>query len=186
MKLSTPIAALAALALPFSAVLPAVAGDCGSKSNVTMPASHTTVSSHSSSLVNVVDTAQSAGFDTLLAAASAAGLVDALKTTDPITVFAPTDAAFAKLGQATIADLLKPENQHKLADILKYHVVPGRVPLSALAGKVLSADTLNGSLIVDGRDGVRVNAVSVVKADVEASNGIIHVIDEVLLPPSNG
>lgn len=131
---------------------------------------------------DIVATADAAGFTTLIAAAKAAGLVEALQGEGPLTVFAPTDEAFAKLGDETIATLLMPENKDQLADILKYHVIAGAVPASALAGKVTEAETLNGTVTVDGTDGVTVNGAKVIKADVEASNGIIHVIDTVLIP----
>ena len=123
-----------------------------------------------------------AGFDTLLAAAKAAGLVSALQGDGPLTVFAPTDEAFAKLGDDTIATLLKPENKDKLAGILKYHVIAGKVKSKDLAGKTLTASTLNGDTMVDGTNGVMINNAKVIKADVKASNGIIHVIDTVLIP----
>ncbi len=134
--------------------------------------------------LNIVETAAEAGsFNTLLAAAKAAGLVDALQGDGPLTVFAPTDDAFAKLPEGTVATLLKPENKDQLAAILKLHVIAGSAVTSdQLAGKQLSAETLNGAVSIDGRDGVRVNDATVVAADVQASNGVIHVIDTVLLP----
>jgi len=135
---------------------------------------------------DIVETAAAAGsFNTLLAAADAAGLVDALKGDGPLTVFAPTDAAFAALPAGTVEALLKPENKHKLADILKLHVIAGKkVKAADLAGKTLSAKTLNGAVFIDGTDGVKVNDATVITADVKASNGIIHIIDKVLLPAS--
>lgn len=138
---------------------------------------------------DIVDTATAAGsFGTLLAAAQAAGLVDALKSEGPLTVFAPTDAAFAALPAGTVETLLKPENKDMLAGILKLHVISGKVKAKDLAGKTTVAETLNGFLTVDGTDGVSVAApgstATVVTADVKASNGIIHVIDTVLLPHS--
>ena len=134
---------------------------------------------------DIVGTAKEAGsFNTLLAAAEAAGLVEALQGEGPLTVFAPTDEAFAALPEGTVETLLKPENQDQLAAILKLHVVPGKVTSDQLAGKTMSADTLNGSVMIDGTDGVTVNGANVVKADVMASNGVIHVIDKVLLPES--
>lgn len=133
---------------------------------------------------DIVDTAAAAGsFNTLLAAAEAAGLVEALKGAGPLTVFAPTDAAFARLPEGTVESLLLPENKDQLAGILKLHVIAGqKVKSKDLAGQKLEAETLNGTVAIDGTDGVRVNGASVVKADVKASNGIIHVIDTVLLP----
>jgi len=135
---------------------------------------------------DIVDTAVAAGsFKTLAAALTAAGLVGTLKGPGPFTVFAPTDAAFAKLPAGTVENLLKPENKGQLTAILTYHVVPGKVPASAVAGKVTDAKTVNGATInVNGTNGVKVNNATVVKADVMASNGVIHVIDTVLLPPA--
>lgn len=133
---------------------------------------------------DIVDTAVSAGqFNTLAKALQAAGLVDALKAPGPFTVFAPTDEAFAKLPAGTLDDLLKPENREKLRGILTYHVVSGRVPSSEVV-KLRSAKTLNGqSVRIRARDGkVQVDDANVIKADIEASNGIIHVIDKVILP----
>ena len=133
---------------------------------------------------DVVDTAVAAGsFNTLLAAAKAAGLVDALKVDGPITVFAPTDDAFAALPEGTVEDLLKPENKEKLQAILKYHVVAGKVTAADVAG-LKSAETLLGQdlKVKASKKGVRINDANVVKADVMTSNGVIHVIDTVLLP----
>jgi uncharacterized surface protein with fasciclin (FAS1) repeats len=133
---------------------------------------------------DIVTVAQSTGqFQTLLAAAQAAGLVDTLRGAGPYTVFAPTDAAFAALPAGTVERLLRPENRHELRDILTYHVVPGRIAAADLAGQTAAPVTANGQVLaVDGRSGVRVNGASVIQADVAASNGVIHVIDEVLLP----
>lgn len=140
--------------------------------------------------MDIVETATAAGsFDTLLAAATAAGLVDALKGEGPLTVFAPTDEAFAALPEGTVATLLMPENKDKLAGILKLHVIAGSAVTSdQLAGKTMTATTLNGNVAIDGTDGVTVNGANVVTADIEASNGVIHVIDAVLLPeaPAHG
>jgi uncharacterized surface protein with fasciclin (FAS1) repeats len=135
---------------------------------------------------DIVDTAVAAGsFKTLVAAVKAADLVDTLKGKGPFTVFAPTDAAFAKLPKSTLAALLKPANKGKLAAILTYHVVPGKVLAKDLAGKVQNVKTVNGASVrVNGTKGVRVNASKVTKADIETSNGVIHVIDTVLLPPA--
>jgi uncharacterized surface protein with fasciclin (FAS1) repeats len=134
---------------------------------------------------DIVDTAVAAGsFKTLAAALTAAGLVDTLKGPGPFTVFAPTDAAFAKLPPGLVETLLKPENKAQLTSILTYHVVPGKVPASAVAGKVTDAKTVNGATInVNGTSGVKVNDATVITADVQASNGVIHVIDTVLIPP---
>ncbi|MGZ5437860.1 MAG: fasciclin domain-containing protein [Pyrinomonadaceae bacterium] len=135
---------------------------------------------------DIVDTAIGAGqFKTLTAALEAAGLVDALKGSGPFTVFAPTDEAFAKLPAGTVDSLLKPENKEKLKAILLYHVVPGKVP----ASKVLnlngrSVKTLQGGAIkVRTKHGVKVNDAKVITTDVNASNGVIHAIDTVLIPP---
>jgi len=133
---------------------------------------------------DIVDTAVAAGsFNTLVAAVKAAGLVKTLKGKRPYTVFAPNDAAFAKLPPGTVESLLK--NKAKLATILKYHVVPGRVKAADVAGKSLQVKTAAGLLMnVDGTFGVRVNDAHVIQPDIEASNGVIHVIDTVLLPPA--
>ncbi|MEO0982823.1 MAG: fasciclin domain-containing protein [Pseudomonadota bacterium] len=133
---------------------------------------------------DIVDTAAAAGsFTTLLAAAEAAGMVDALKGEGPLTVFAPNDDAFAALPEGTVETLLLPENQEQLAGILKLHVIAGaKVTSDQLAGVTTTAETLNGEVAIDGTDGVKVNDATVIAADVKASNGVIHVIDKVLLP----
>ena len=130
-----------------------------------------------------MDTAIAGKFNTLVAAVKAAGLVDTLKGPGPFTVFAPTDEAFAKLPEGTLEDLLKPENKAKLQSVLTYHVVPGKV-MSRDAAKLNSAKTAQGSSIkIKATDnGVMVNDAHVVKADIAASNGVIHVIDKVILP----
>lgn len=133
---------------------------------------------------DIVDVAVSNGsFNTLVAAAKAGGLVETLKSKGPFTVFAPTDAAFAALPKGTVETLLKPENKAKLVAILKHHVLAGAVPSEAIAGKKLSPATVNGTkLNIDATNGVTVSGAKVVIADVKASNGIIHVIDKVLIP----
>ena len=133
---------------------------------------------------DIVDTAVGAGqFETLAAALGAAGLVETLKGDGPFTVFAPTDAAFAALPDGTVDSLLLPENRDRLTRILTYHVVAGNYPAASLAGSRGSVPTVAGpSLHIDGRDGVRVEDATVISADVQASNGIIHVIDRVLIP----
>ena len=133
---------------------------------------------------DIVDTAVSAGsFDTLVAAVQAAGLVETLKGDGPYTVFAPTDEAFAALPAGTVENLLKPENKEALIGVLTYHVVPGKVMSSDIAGKKLAAATVQGSkLDVNATSGVMINDAKVVQADVVADNGVIHVIDKVLLP----
>jgi uncharacterized surface protein with fasciclin (FAS1) repeats len=133
---------------------------------------------------DIVDTAVAAGsFKTLAAALQAAGLIETLKGSGPFTVFAPTDEAFAKLPAGTVENLLKPENKEKLRAILLYHVVPGDVTAKDVV-KLTSAKTANGQSlsikVVDGK--VHVNNATVIKADIETSNGVIHVIDTVLLP----
>ena len=133
---------------------------------------------------DIVDTAVEAGsFKTLVTAVKAAGLVDTLKGKGPFTVFAPTDEAFAKLPKGTVASLLKPENKQKLVDILTYHVVSGKVKAKK-AAKLDSAKTVNGAEITIKPSGktLMINEAKVVKADIKTSNGIIHVIDAVLLP----
>ena len=135
---------------------------------------------------SIVDVAAKAGsFNTLLAAAKAAGLADTLANGGPFTVFAPTDEAFAKVGKDTIAMLLKPENKKKLQAILKHHVVSGKV-MSSTAVKLKKADTINGTSLPLQFDAktktLRVGAGKVVTADIEAGNGVIHVVDTVLLP----
>ena len=133
---------------------------------------------------DIVDTAVSAGqFQTLVTAVKAAGLVDTLKGEGPFTVFAPTDEAFAKLPAGTVEDLLKPENRETLVAVLTYHVVPGKIMSRDIAGKTAMVGTVQGSkLSVDATDGVRVDEATVIGADIEASNGVIHVIDTVVLP----
>ncbi len=133
---------------------------------------------------DIVDTAVGAGsFGTLVAAVQAAGLVDTLKGDGPFTVFAPTDAAFAALPAGTVDELLKPENKDKLTAILTYHVVAGKV-MSGDLSDGLSTATVNGANITIGTmGGVTVNGANVTQADIEASNGVIHVIDAVILPP---
>ena len=133
---------------------------------------------------DIVDTAIANGsFTTLVTAVKAAGLVDTLKGKGPFTVFAPTDAAFSKLPKGTIDSLLKPENKSKLVAILTHHVIAGAVSSADVVNKKLSPKTVNGSsLSIDGTMGVMVSGAKVITADVKASNGIIHVIDKVLLP----
>lgn len=133
---------------------------------------------------DIVDTAVSAGsFTTLAKALQAADLVDTLKEKGPFTVFAPTDEAFAKLPQGTLEDLLKPANKAKLRRILSYHVVPGRVTSSEVL-KLTSAKAVSGDVIDIKASGgsVMVEEARVTKTDITASNGVIHVIDSVILP----
>ena len=134
---------------------------------------------------DIVDTAVSAGsFNTLVAAVKAAGLVDTLKGPGPFTVFAPTDAAFAALPAGTVDTLLKPENKARLVAVLTYHVLPGKVMAADIAGKTLQAKTVQGQALAVNATGsaVKVNQATVSKADIVADNGVIHVIDAVVLP----
>jgi uncharacterized surface protein with fasciclin (FAS1) repeats len=136
---------------------------------------------------DIVDTAVAAGkFNTLVAAVKAAGLVDTLKGPGPFTVFAPTDEAFAKLPAGTVEDLLKPENVNKLRAILTYHVVPGELDASKVT-RIKSATTVEGEKVkfsvMDGN--VMINNAHVAQPDIRASNGIIYVIDTVILPKTN-
>jgi len=134
---------------------------------------------------DLVDTAaKSKVHKTLVAAVQAAGLEETLRGEGPFTVFAPTDDAFAALPEGTVENLLKPENKDQLAAVLTYHVLAGKTLSTDLAGATLSVPTVNGAEVnVDGTEGVKVNNATVVKADIKTSNGIIHVIDTVLLPP---
>jgi uncharacterized surface protein with fasciclin (FAS1) repeats len=134
----------------------------------------------------IVDVAVGAPqFSTLVAAVQAAGLVDTLKGTGPFTVFAPTNEAFAKLPAGTVENLLKPENKAQLVAVLTYHVLPGKVMAADVAGAQVTPATVQGAtLAVDGRAGVKVNTATVIAADIAASNGVIHGIDTVLLPPA--
>ena len=133
---------------------------------------------------DIVDRAVSAGqFNTLVTAVQAAGLVETLKSNGPFTVFAPTDAAFAKLPAGTVESLLKPENKDQLISVLTYHVVSGKTMSADIAGKIAMVQTVQGSKVsVNATNGVMVNAAKVVSADIETSNGVIHVIDTVLSP----
>jgi len=135
-------------------------------------------------LHDIVDTAVAAGtFTTLVAAVTAADLGATLKGEGPFTVFAPSDDAFAKLPAGTVEELVKPENKAKLAAILTYHVMAGKVMAADVSGKKLEPATVNGqALHVDGTHGVTVNGAKVVTADIACTNGVIHVIDTVLMP----
>lgn len=132
---------------------------------------------------DIVDTAVGAGsFTTLVAAVQAAGLVDTLKGDGPFTVFAPTDEAFAALPEGTVENLLLPENRETLVSILTYHVVPGAVLSTDLSNNMMAATVNGADITIMTEDGVTVNDASVVSADIIASNGVIHVIDQVILP----
>ena len=133
---------------------------------------------------DIVDTAIAAGqFGTLVAAVQAAGLVDTLKSEGPFTVFAPTDEAFAALPEGTVENLLLPENKDQLIAVLTYHVIPSAVMSGDIAGKKMEVATVQGSdLSIDATMGVKVDNATVVSADIETTNGVIHVIDQALLP----
>ena len=132
---------------------------------------------------DIVDTAVAAGtFNTLVAAVTAADLVDTLKGEGPFTVFAPTDAAFEALPEGTVENLLKPENKDQLIAVLTYHVVPGKVMSGDLSDDMTAATVQGGEITIDLDSGVMVNDATVVTADIEADNGVIHVIDKVILP----
>ncbi len=147
---------------------------------------HNLVSAPAPAADDIIDTAVAAGqFNTLAAALKAAGLIDTLKGKGPFTVFAPTDDAFKKLPREAVANLLKPENKDQLISILTYHVVPGRV-MAAQAMRLDSAKTVQGEEIaISTSNGkVMINDATVVKADISCSNGVIHVIDSVIMPPA--
>jgi uncharacterized surface protein with fasciclin (FAS1) repeats len=136
---------------------------------------------------DIVETAIRAGsFPTLVAAIKAAGLAETLKGKGPFTVFAPNEAAFAKVPKATLDDLMKPENKAKLASLLTYHVVSGKILSKDIAGKTMKSKSVQGAeLSIDATKDVMIDKSSVVKADIETSNGVIHVIDTVLTIPAN-
>jgi uncharacterized surface protein with fasciclin (FAS1) repeats len=169
---------IAVTTLAGALLVPAIGAPCAQTTSTTTQKGHASKT--------ILETAAAAGsFKTLAAALHAAGLTEALSGHGPFTVFAPTDEAFAKLPEGTVESLLKPENKAKLQAILKYHVVAGKVgALAAISAK--SAATLQGgSVHVTVDDGkVKINESTVVKPDIQASNGIIHVIDNVLLPAS--
>ncbi|MEX0370143.1 MAG: fasciclin domain-containing protein [Tateyamaria sp.] len=150
------------------------------------PAARATAAFAGSMKKDIVDTAVDAGsFQTLVAAVQAAGLVDTLKGDGPFTVFAPTDEAFAALPEGTVEELLKPENKDQLTAILTYHVVPGKVMSTDLSDE-MEATTVQGEAVtIDLDNGVMVEEATVVSADIETSNGVIHVIDSVILPEGN-
>ncbi len=139
---------------------------------------------------NIVETAMGAGtFNTLIAAAKAAGLADALATGNNLTVFAPTDEAFAKLPAGTVENLLKPENKAQLAAILSYHVLPRKLMSNQMPSGPIHVRTLKASgdrtlAVRKGKGGVTIDNANVIKADIVTDNGVIHVIDSVMLPKS--
>ena len=169
------LAAALALAICAPVAIAGPAGGSGTSKASTAP---------TQARADIVDTAVKAGqFKTLAAALKAAGLVDTLKGAGPFTVFAPTDAAFAALPAGTVENLLKPENRDKLIAILTYHVVPGRVTATQVAGMDTATTVQGGAVaIAASRGAVTIDSARVVKADVAASNGVIHVIDKVLMP----
>ena len=135
--------------------------------------------------MDIVDTAVGAGtFNTLVAAVQAAGLEETLRGEGPFTVFAPTDDAFAALPEGTVESLLMEENLDQLVAILTYHVVAGKVMSTDLSDGMMAATVEGSEITVDLSDGVKIDGANVVSADIEASNGVIHVIDAVILPPS--
>lgn len=137
----------------------------------------------SAKAADIVDTAVAAGsFNTLIAAVQAAGLVDTLKGEGPFTVFAPTDEAFAALPAGTVEDLLKPENKDKLVAILTYHVIAGKVMSTDLQDDMKAATVQGSEVTIDLDNGAMVNDAKVVTADIAADNGVIHVIDKVIMP----
>lgn len=185
LSVSAALASFAVLSLTAPA---AFAGGCSDGAKATKAYAEAGVSTAkpakaTAAKSNIVALAASAGqFETLLAAAKAAGLAETLAGPGPLTVFAPTDEAFAALPVGTVERLLKPENKHELVGLLKLHVISGKVTSGDLAGRVVPAITLNGTVIVDGTAGVRVGTANVVTADLMASNGVVHVIDRVLIP----
>jgi len=181
MRMALPLVALTA-ALAFAACSPAAEAPAPAPAPVVeaAPVPAPVVAK------DIVDTAVGAGsFNTLVAAVQAADLEVTLRGPGPFTVFAPTDAAFAALPAGTVENLLKPENKSQLAAILTYHVLPGKVMAADIGTATLEPATVQGKMVkvVGGADGVTVNDAKVTAADIEASNGVIHVIDKVLMPP---
>lgn len=171
MRISSPLVALS-MAVAFGAAAPAAV--------FAEPAPY-----EKADAKDIVDTAVEAGsFTTLVAAVQAAGLEDTLRGDGPFTVFAPTDEAFAALPEGTVEDLLKPENKDKLVAVLTYHVVPGKVMAADVADKTVEPETVQGTTAkVVGNDGkVMIDGATVVTADIATSNGVIHVIDKVIMP----
>lgn len=171
---------LTACALALAAVSPAFAGNYGDKAKT-----YGEKTMHKKAKADIVDTAAAnEDFSTLVAAVKAAGLVDTLKGEGPFTVFAPTNAAFAALPAGTLDDLLKPENKEKLAGILTYHVVPGKIKARDIASGETKVATAQGqkAKIAKTDSGVTIDNANIVKADIKTKNGVIHVIDAVILP----
>lgn len=188
-KLILGTAAVVALGLT-----PAFAEDQGHATKEAAPAAvEATATTEASAPVEATETRTiadlaiaDAELSTLVSALTAAELTESLKGAGPFTVFAPTNAAFEKLDPAVLADLMKPENKDKLAAILKYHVVPGKIAAADAKGAAVDLTTLNGAVVkVDGKgDVVKVGEATVSKADIVASNGVVHVIDTVIMPPA--
>ncbi|MBD2771025.1 fasciclin domain-containing protein [Iningainema tapete] len=155
------------------------------QSTTTAPATPSTTTTQSQNLAQLAQAANSAGsYTTLFKAVQAAGLTDQLTKKGPYTVFAPNDAAFAALPKGTLEDLLKPQNKNKLAKVLAYHVVPGKLTSSQLkSGKVKTVEGQSVTVKVTGGSQVGVNNANVLQADIPATNGVVHTIDKVLLPP---
>ena len=170
-----------------SLLLTLALGGCGSSSeSSTAPAASSSSGSEAAS-ADIVDTAVGAGsFTTLVAAVQAAGLEDTLRGAGPFTVFAPTDAAFAALPAGTLDSLLLPENREQLRSILTYHVVSGRV-MASEAAAMSSAPTVQGASapIAPVEGGLTIGGARIVTTDIACSNGVIHVIDAVMMPPAN-
>jgi uncharacterized surface protein with fasciclin (FAS1) repeats len=175
------IAALPAQAKPETSTKPAPMASPMAAPATAKPAAKPATSTSAGTIVDVATA--NGSFKTLVKAVKTAGLAETLSGTGPFTVFAPTDAAFAALPKGTLETLLKPENKNKLRKVLTYHVVPGSVMSTAIKpGKVNTVEGSPVTLAVSGKT-VTVNAAKVVGADVKASNGVIHVIDKVILPP---
>ena len=171
MKFRTFLTALTAI-FAISVAQTATAGSCGGGDH-----------SHGDGYTVVDKAAADGNFSTLIAAVEAAGLQEVLSGHGPFTVFAPTDAAFAALPAGTVESLLLPENKDQLVAVLTYHVVPGAVTSDQLVGQRLSVATVQGSEVhIDARDGVKVDGANVTTADIIATNGVVHVIDSVILP----
>lgn len=166
---------VAAVALAMTASVSVACDGCGCKA-----AKHDESVPH---VHDIIDTAVEAdGFNTLVAAVKAGGLVDTLKGDGPFTVFAPSDEAFAKLPAGTVASLLKPENKDKLVAILTYHVIPGKVMAADVAAGDVETVSGKKATIAVGEAGVTIAGAKVSTTDIECSNGVIHVIDSVMLP----
>jgi uncharacterized surface protein with fasciclin (FAS1) repeats len=179
-KITVALATVAVAAIAFA---PAASADCGADHG--KKASH---ADHAHAKKDIVDTAVEAGsFQTLVAAVQAAGLVETLKGEGPYTVFAPTDEAFAKLPEGTVETLLKPENRDQLIAILTYHVVPGEVTAEQVV-EMKKAKTVEGQdvTIAVKKDYVLIDNAKILKTDIMASNGVIHVIDTVIMPAEGG